>query len=262
MSSRPDAPTGHVIYLPNTVDADTPEGTAILARLVAPSPQSTLFISRRKYTLEQASWALAFSGIPHTCGSFASAASSVAARLQVATLSNDHLIDFFDTQANNDTLAAWHDFDAALATLSEAQPDNVSRLLTKILTEVKKHHHPSPNGSHVAARLRELFPIAPGAPEIPHLSTIHAVKGDEAARVVILNVFDFDLLRGPSCSEQAGGLCQRWQRVQEFNVLYVALTRSKNQLIFVDVTAGSPEQRKIISRKIKNISHVFRSLTV
>ena len=55
------------------------------------------------------------------------------------------------------------------------------------------------------------------------LSTVHRAKGLEAERVIILRP---DLL--PLAVERT------WEKVQERNVKYVALTRSKRELIFAE----------------------------
>jgi superfamily I DNA/RNA helicase len=58
------------------------------------------------------------------------------------------------------------------------------------------------------------------------LSTIHKAKGLEAERVYFLDRFLI-----PSKYARKG-----WQREQEQNLLYVALTRSKNFLYFINST--------------------------
>ena len=56
------------------------------------------------------------------------------------------------------------------------------------------------------------------------LSTIHRAKGDEASRVFILQ---------SNCLPYYDRCNQPWQRSQERNLQYVALTRSKEELFFV-----------------------------
>lgn len=61
------------------------------------------------------------------------------------------------------------------------------------------------------------------------LSSVHRAKGLEANRVVILEPEKLPMIRRDA---------QDWERVQELNLLYVALTRSKRELIFAgDVPA-------------------------
>lgn len=55
------------------------------------------------------------------------------------------------------------------------------------------------------------------------LSSVHRAKGDEAMRVYILKP---ELMPHPMAT-------QGWQLEQEYNIMYVARTRSKNELIFV-----------------------------
>ena len=75
--------------------------------------------------------------------------------------------------------------------------------------------------SNPEGRYRLTFdPAEPGSV----LSTIHRAKGLEANRVFILQP---DLLRRPRGRAA-------WQMEQEHNLHYVALTRSKNTLIFVE----------------------------
>lgn len=56
------------------------------------------------------------------------------------------------------------------------------------------------------------------------LSTIHKAKGGEAPRVFILNREDMPLQHPKQ---------QPWERVQEMNLVYVALTRAKETLCFI-----------------------------
>lgn len=60
------------------------------------------------------------------------------------------------------------------------------------------------------------------------LSSVHRAKGSEANRVFILRP---DLLPHPSAK-------QAWQKVQEQNGMYVAYTRSLNELLFVEGDNG------------------------
>jgi superfamily I DNA/RNA helicase len=59
------------------------------------------------------------------------------------------------------------------------------------------------------------------------LSTAHKSKGLEANRVMILLPNKLPLKYPHQ---------QRWQEVQEMNLKYVALTRARKELIFVDLT--------------------------
>lgn len=59
------------------------------------------------------------------------------------------------------------------------------------------------------------------------LSTAHKSKGLEANRVMIL-LPDKLPLKYPNQ--------QKWQEIQEWNLKYVALTRAKKQLLFIDLT--------------------------
>jgi superfamily I DNA/RNA helicase len=70
------------------------------------------------------------------------------------------------------------------------------------------------------------------------LSTAHKSKGLEANRVLIL-LPDKLPLKYPHQ--------QRWQEVQELNLKYVALTRARKELIFVDLT-----EQELMKQKITN----------
>jgi DNA helicase-2/ATP-dependent DNA helicase PcrA len=61
------------------------------------------------------------------------------------------------------------------------------------------------------------------------LSTVHRAKGLEAQRVIILRPDQLPLT-----------VSQEWEQVQERNVKYVALTRSRQELIFAE-NPGAPE---------------------
>jgi superfamily I DNA/RNA helicase len=63
------------------------------------------------------------------------------------------------------------------------------------------------------------------------LSTVHRSKGREWSRVYVLGRFQFM----PSSFAR-----QDWQLVQEDNLIYVACTRAKSELVYVDVDAAQP----------------------
>ena len=68
------------------------------------------------------------------------------------------------------------------------------------------------------------------------LSTAHKSKGLEANRVLIL-LPDKMPLKHPHM--------QRWQEIQEFNLKYVALTRARKELIFIDLKENELLKQKI-----------------
>jgi superfamily I DNA/RNA helicase len=57
------------------------------------------------------------------------------------------------------------------------------------------------------------------------LSTVHKAKGLEAQRALLLQHELYGVF--------AGRAKQRWQREQERNALYVALTRAKQELVYM-----------------------------
>ena len=68
------------------------------------------------------------------------------------------------------------------------------------------------------------------------LSTAHKSKGLEANRVMIL-LPDKLPLKYPHQ--------QKWQEIQEMNLKYVALTRARKELIFVDINEKDLLKQKI-----------------
>jgi len=70
------------------------------------------------------------------------------------------------------------------------------------------------------------------------LSTAHKSKGLEANRVIIL-LPDKLPLKFPHQ--------QRWQEVQEMNLKYVAITRARKELIFIDL-----KENELMKQKISN----------
>ena len=68
------------------------------------------------------------------------------------------------------------------------------------------------------------------------LSTAHKSKGLEANRVMIL-LPDKLPLKFPHQ--------QKWQEIQEMNLKYVALTRARKELIFVDINEKDLLKQKI-----------------
>ena len=73
------------------------------------------------------------------------------------------------------------------------------------------------------------------------LSTAHKSKGLEANRVIILLPNKLPL----KYPQQ-----QKWQEVQEYNLKYVAITRARKELIFVDLTEAELLKQKIIDEKV------------
>lgn len=69
------------------------------------------------------------------------------------------------------------------------------------------------------------------------LSTAHKSKGLEANRVIILLPNKLPL----KYPQQ-----QEWQLIQEFNLKYVAITRARKELIFVDLTEAELLKQKIV----------------
>lgn len=69
------------------------------------------------------------------------------------------------------------------------------------------------------------------------LSTAHKSKGLEANRVMIL-LPDKLPLKFPHQ--------QKWQEIQEMNLKYVALTRARKELIFVDINEKDLLKQKIV----------------
>jgi superfamily I DNA/RNA helicase len=67
------------------------------------------------------------------------------------------------------------------------------------------------------------------------LSTAHKSKGLEANRVMILLPHKLPL----KFPQQ-----QKWQEAQELNLKYVALTRARKELIFVDLTEAELLKQK------------------
>ncbi len=116
-------------------------------------------------------------------------------------------------------LWAWHDgerqklLDGRASQTRLALHDDRTASLAAIMT-----HCQTPED--VFAWLGNLYCQGKGAVT---LSTVHRAKGLEAERVIVLRP---DLL--PLAVERA------WEKVQERNVEYVALTRSKRELIFVE----------------------------
>lgn len=70
------------------------------------------------------------------------------------------------------------------------------------------------------------------------LSTAHKAKGLEANRVMILLPNKLPL-KFPHQLE--------WQEKQEYNLKYVAITRARKELIFVDLTEAELMKQKITS---------------
>jgi len=91
-------------------------------------------------------------------------------------------------------------------------------------------------GTEVALRheLRRLFPPGPNSEEAEvTLSTIHKAKGLEWHTVYLLQPFSLPL---PFVVNPDGPLApgiEEWERVQEENVAYVAVTRSSKELLFL-----------------------------
>jgi superfamily I DNA/RNA helicase len=68
------------------------------------------------------------------------------------------------------------------------------------------------------------------------LSTAHKAKGLEANRVMILLPNKLPLKYPHQ---------QKWQETQELNLKYVALTRARKQLIFIDIKENELLKQKI-----------------
>lgn len=75
------------------------------------------------------------------------------------------------------------------------------------------------------------------------LSTVHRAKGDEAKRVFVVgsNLLPF---YHPSQTS--------WQRQQELNILYVALTRAKEELYLVPINRYKIDDVKSVSKCLKH----------
>lgn len=97
-----------------------------------------------------------------------------------------------------------------------ASPDKIKRLLYDIIT---------PNGANVL------------------LSTVHKVKGLEADRVFLLkqtfgrhkDPLPCKLCEGDGCSRCSDGLYKPETEQEELNIEYVAITRARHDLIWVDI---------------------------
>jgi hypothetical protein len=197
IQARPDAPLGTVLR-PSSLRADEfRPGSAVLCRNTAP--------------LVRFCYDLLVQDVPcHIAGKEIGAG--------LAALARSFKVE--DTMSLKLRLAAWHEekVEAALAEgrSAERYTDQYEALvfLCNGLTFVED----------VCRRISRLFDDSAPASSVL-LSTIHKAKGGEWDRVFLL---DFEKLL-PSRYARLP-----WQRVQERNLQYVAVTRSKDTLVFIE----------------------------
>ncbi len=82
-------------------------------------------------------------------------------------------------------------------------------------------------------RLESLFGEGNRNEDVLHLCTIHRSKGREWDRVFLI---------GPNVYQPSKWATKDWEILQEKNLMYVAITRSKRELVYVDAVITGYEE--------------------
>lgn len=124
----------------------------------------------------------------------------------------DRLIDYRDREVQK-----------ALAKGQELRASEIQDRVETVLQVIAAVNHQGKNRvEDVVQFIEDLF--KDGADSVVTLCTYHRSKGREWNRVMLWE-------HGARCPSKAAR--QEWQKVQESNLAYVAITRAKNELVFV-----------------------------
>lgn len=220
IEARPDAPEGVVAYSP---EADLPRvvksGDLILCRKTAPLIRTCFQLIGRQVPAKVRGRDIG--------RQIADVVRSVA--------SSDSYTFSFGWQQFGDALAEWQE--AALKRLiqREGSEGQQAALLDRCeAVRVCFEQFGATSADDLCARIEALFTDEDA---VVMLSTVHRAKGIENSRVLILEPWNLPL-RWPNQ--------QPWEAEQEHNLRYVALTRAKHLLIFLD----NPEREAADAEKL------------
>ncbi len=225
-----------------------------LARLPSEAEPGDLVLSRTNGPLLDVALAVAAAGTPVVVlgDDLLPAASSLAERLSTsADLGRESLAASLESERRR--LEAEHLTDLALPRLLEASRQ--SHVAVALAAAAAGTSRPAP----VMESLRRLFPESAVAADAPHLllSTIHKAKGREAPRVFLLAPEELGVGAGPEQAAMHGDPSSRTgsegeadrvggppdEDASEANVLFVALTRAKRELVLVEGSQGAVAKR-------------------
>jgi DNA helicase II / ATP-dependent DNA helicase PcrA len=200
IESHPDAPEGEVKHLVQYTGADFPPSGVILCRNTAP--------------LVAMAYALLQRDVPcRILGRDIGAALSAL----VKKLRPINLDDFLDK------LQMWLDREVERAYKEDRSPERLYDQAECLRFFVNSLDEDSRTVDSLLAKIELMFTDQPDSARLT-LSTVHKAKGLEFDTVFIL---DFEKYM-PSRWAQ-----QDWQKVQERNLIYVAVTRAKRTLVYI-----------------------------
>ncbi|KAI9011788.1 P-loop containing nucleoside triphosphate hydrolase protein [Hyaloraphidium curvatum] len=231
LDARPGAARGALEYRPGIWDIDSPDAGQAAAAIFRPGD---LVLARLNQPLKLLAWKLGEWGIPHTCS-----AVNVGSRLAAFLRKHGAAVPRFPDPYHEGSAVPLAELRAIAAAKVTDKPLDPGSLLVRIIDRLlASATGPGPAVGHALfEELHRLYPAlspghSPGAAGAAHLSTVHKAKGLERARVVIVQPWDCPFFpRGERGAMQ-------WEREQEANLIYVALTRSKAELLLVDINCG------------------------
>lgn len=256
--AKPGAERGLLEYRPGLWQMDDPNSYSIAKNLFV---GGELVLARLTQPLKLLAWILGAIGIPHT-----SSAVNVGSRLLTFLKSKmDCKLPPFpshDSAVSKKNLSVLRQEISATIEPStggrnnrqSSSPMDPAKLLVAIIDRLMGAN-PSNKTLKVYdlhKELLRLYPIiVPGKSpselmDVTHLSTVHKAKGLERNRAVFIQPWD--------CPFFFGGIekAQEWERVQEANLIYVALTRAKREMVLVDVNCST------LSWKYEKLARTYR----
>lgn len=201
IESHPSAPEGEVRHVAYYSSTDFPPSGAILCRNTAP--------------LVAFAYALLKRDVPCRILGRDIGASLISI---VKKLRPINLDDFLDK------LQKWSDREAERCFKEDRSPERIYDQAECLRFFVDSLDEDSRTVDSLLAKIELMFTDQPEATRLT-LSTVHKAKGLEFETVFIL---DFDRYM-PSRYAQ-----QDWQKVQERNIIYVAVTRAKRTLVYIN----------------------------
>ena len=201
IESHPSAPEGEVKHLGTYASADFPLSACILCRNTAPLVGFAYSLLKRDVSCRILG-------------------RDIGANL-ISIIKKLRAINLDDFEAK---LAVWLERETTKAVAEDRNPERLYDQAECLKFFIETLDEDSRTVDSLVAKIELMFVEQPNATRLT-LSTVHKAKGLEFETVFIL---DFDKYMPSRWAQQA------WQKVQEQNIIYVAVTRAKNTLIYIN----------------------------
>jgi len=227
--ARPGAERGVLDYRPGVFDIDQ-VGAGTVAREVF--REGDLVLARLNQPLKLVAWKLGAWGIPHTCSSI-----NVGSRMMTHLKSLGFALPSFPDPHHAVSTRLLTNLKGKIEETADLEKAlDPGALLLEIIARLPRAagHQLKVHALHV--ELHRIYPaLSPtyrnsDPKAAPHLSTVHKAKGLERHRVVWVQPWDCPFF------PRGDGLAKWWEKEQETNLIYVAMTRAKEEMVLVDVT--------------------------